>query len=69
MANYTNHRRSSDLPIRCDTCYYCHNAGKYSLCQYILLAGVSRDCPADENCTKYINKKCKKEKDKWRGEP
>ena len=63
MANYTN-RRQSDLPIRCDTCHYRYGTGKHSMCQYILLAGVSRDCPADENCTKYINKKRKKEKGK-----
>ncbi len=48
--------RACDLPPRCDTCYYSTGTGEYGFCQYILIAGVSRDCPADENCTKYLNK-------------
>lgn len=44
---------------RCRECYYRGTRSKIEtpFCQYIIITGHMRPCPAGENCTKFISVK------------
>ena len=51
---------------KCKTCRFCTAIKRTLLCDYLVMTGKPRGCPAGEECDKWEEKTKNKGKETWR---